>query len=117
MTLAPFVLAKSRPWDVQIVVPAPLFARTLTGRIDARGATPTQPVPFIAAAAMPVTRVPWPLSSAGLASWLTKSDPARMRPADLGCARSRPVSRIAILTPAPPVDERQREGRRVRSGP
>ena len=38
--------------------------------------TPVTPMPLLPAAAIvPATCVPWPLSSVGLLSWLTKSQP------------------------------------------
>ena len=43
----------------------------------ASGATPTTPVPLSSAAMLPATWVPWPLSSKGSLSLLTKSLPRR----------------------------------------
>jgi hypothetical protein len=74
MTLAPRSTAKVMPAAMSSSLAAPFRSSTLTGMIRPRQAPPATPCPlFVTAAAMPATIVPWPKSSSGVASLLTKS--------------------------------------------
>ena len=73
MTLAPLSTAKVMPRETLYHVPRLLPLSTLTGISLQDGQSPTMPAPLMAAVAMPATWVPWPKSSLGSSSLLTKS--------------------------------------------
>ena len=58
---------------------------------------PVTPIELAVAASTPATEVPWPLSSAGVASLLTKSRPGTRRTARSGCLSCTPVSTTATI--------------------
>jgi hypothetical protein len=74
MTSAPWVRAQSMPAATPSAVPEPSASSTRTGISRADGATPATPVPLpVAAPTIPVTCVPCPLASCGVASFSTTS--------------------------------------------
>jgi len=84
------------------IAPLPEAPSALSGMTRASPATPAPPVRLWTAAAMtPATNVPWPWSSEGSASSLTKSTPATQRPARSGASQLTPVSTTATVTPSP----------------
>ena len=97
------------------VSPVPFAFMILTGMMRSDQLMPAMPIPSLALAAMiPATHVPWPLSSAGTLSLLTKSWPGTMRPARSGCPNSTPVSSTAIIR-ADPVERDHASRTRMRS--
>ncbi len=69
-----WVRAWSTPFATVSVLPPPLSSSTRTGMIVAPGATLSTPIPLpLTAPMIPLTWVPWPLPSCGVASFCTKS--------------------------------------------
>src|SRR5919198_6501725 len=78
ITSAPFCAAYSTALTASAVVPEPCALRNLTGMIRTFQFTPATPTPLLPAAPIvPATCVPWPWSSIGLLSPLTKSQPCQ----------------------------------------
>src|SRR5712691_2377330 len=90
---------------------------TSTGRMSARGATPTRPVPGVERAAIrPATNVPWPRQSLLPLLPLSTSRPVRTTPARPLAAALTPESTTAITWPAPMVRLQMRLGASWRCG-
>ena len=68
---------------------------------------PVTPIELAVAASTPATEVPWPLSSAGVASSLTKSRPGTRRTARSGCLSWTPVSTTATIVVRTPRSRSQ----------
>src|SRR3954469_14021083 len=76
--------------------PDPLASRTLTGITRQPQHRPAIPIELPASAAMiPLTIVPWPLSSAGFEVAAITFQPATIFPARSGCDALTPVSTTA----------------------
>src|ERR687885_142209 len=106
----------------------PSQSSTLTGRIIGSQAIPATPVPLlVAAAAIPLTWVPWSKSSrtlslAGQADDELGSTPRKLAPGSNLAARSgwpwsTPLSRIAIVTEDAPTVTSHPDGAPTRPGP
>ena len=75
-TSAPLPIAYSRARKKSLEKPLPNSLRALSGMIRTLGAIPTTPMPLLLTAPIvPATCVPWPSSSSGRLSLLTKSQP------------------------------------------
>ena len=112
MTLAPWSTAKVMPAAMSSSLAEPCESRTLTGMILPRQAPPDTPCPLLVmAAAMPATIVPWPKSSSGVGSLLTKSHPGTSRPARSGWLSCTPESMMARIIESLPVVVSQAAGR------
>ena len=101
MMSAPRSVAQMMPRATSPESPDPASFRTLTGMIDAPGATPATPMPLLAVAAMvPATCVPCEWPSLRPSPNPVKSLPGTNDPARSGW-RATPVSMTATTTPVP----------------
>jgi hypothetical protein len=108
-TRAPWSTAQTMPFEIGEYGPLPLASSTFTGTSEESNASPATPTAlFVAAAAMPATWVPWPLSS--IAAPVAQPEEERQLPprsvrtrpsARSGCVESTPVSTTAMRTPLP----------------
>ena len=103
MMRAPWSAAQTMPAATSTSLPEPVESSTLTGRIDASGATPdsARPLPSTSAT-VPATCVPCPLSSTASSLRAITFQPGSRRPARSGVAAT-PVSTTATTMPAPRV--------------